>query len=146
MNEKLPSIFVSIEQFENITVLENCENPIENNIINTFESIDIIDTGGEEIKKIFTVYKLYKPARHYLKSWKIQVLNRLTNKTFHFKQEIDAFLYLNDEIEKTFVPLFNDVIQQDIMPINQYRLNALQMRTNQSTLENLKNLNNIEKI
>ena len=134
MNEKLPSIFVSLEQFENITVLENCENPIENNIINTFESIDIIDTGGEEYKKIFTVYKPY--SKRYLKSWKIQVLNRLINKTFHFTQDIDAFLYLNDEIKKTFVPLFGDVTHQDIMPINQYRLNALQMRKNETNLKN----------
>ena len=133
MNAKLPSIFVSLEQFENITVIENCENPIENNLINTFESIDIIDTGGEEIKKIFTVHK---PARHYLKSWKIQVINRLTSEISRFTQDIDAFLYLNDEIKKTFVPLFNDVIQQDTMPINQYRLNALQMRKNQNNLKN----------
>jgi hypothetical protein len=142
MNAKLPSIFVSLEQFENITVIENCENPIENNLINTFKSIDIIDTSGEEIKKIFTVYT---PARHYLKSWKIQVFNRLINKTFYFTQDIDAFLYLNDEIQKTFVPLFQDVIQQDTMSINQYKFNALQIQKNQSTLENLKNLNNIEK-
>ncbi len=137
MNQKLPSIFVSLEQFENIIVLENCENPIENNIINIFESIDIIDIGGEEYKKIFTVYKPY--SKSYLKSWKIQVLNRLTNKTSYFTQDIDAFLYLNDEIKKTFVPLFGDVTHQDTMPINQYRLNALKMRKNETNLKNLKN-------
>jgi len=134
MNEKLPSIFVSLEQFENITVIENNENPLSNNIINTFKTIDIIDIGGEEYKKIYTIYKPFQ--KQYLKPWKVQVIDRVNCRTLYFSDEMDAFLFLSDEIKKSFVPLF-----ENTQPIIEYQIETLKLQNKRSEYETLTEIN-----